>query len=71
MGPFEQSAMELPRHHRVANADTLVLVVVTVLGFDFTNGFHDTANAMATSVIVGVLLPPEACWGHTLIRLTV
>jgi PiT family inorganic phosphate transporter len=26
----------------------LVLVVVTALAFDFTNGFHDTANAMAT-----------------------
>jgi PiT family inorganic phosphate transporter len=24
----------------------LVLVVVTALAFDFTNGFHDTANAM-------------------------
>ena len=28
---------------------TLVLVIVTALAFDFTNGFHDTANAMATS----------------------
>jgi hypothetical protein len=28
----------------------LLLVVVTALGFDFTNGFHDTANAMATSI---------------------
>jgi PiT family inorganic phosphate transporter len=27
-----------------------VLVVVVALGFDFTNGFHDTANAIATSV---------------------
>ncbi|WP_327011971.1 hypothetical protein [Dactylosporangium sp. NBC_01737] len=29
----------------------LILVIVTALGFDFTNGFHDTANAMATSII--------------------
>ena len=28
----------------------LVVVVVTALAFDFTNGFHDTANAMATSI---------------------
>jgi hypothetical protein len=28
----------------------LCIVVVTALAFDFTNGFHDTANAMATSV---------------------
>ena len=31
--------------------DVLVWVVVaTALGFDFTNGFHDTANAVATTV---------------------
>ncbi|MGH3560772.1 MAG: hypothetical protein ACRDTN_02915, partial [Mycobacterium sp.] len=23
----------------------LIIVVITALGFDFTNGFHDTANA--------------------------
>jgi PiT family inorganic phosphate transporter len=28
----------------------VVVVVVTALAFDFTNGFHDTANAMATSM---------------------
>jgi PiT family inorganic phosphate transporter len=28
----------------------LCLVIATALGFDFTNGFHDTANAMATSI---------------------
>lgn len=27
----------------------VILVVVTALVFDFTNGFHDTGNAMATS----------------------
>ena len=43
----------------MVNADTLVLVlvVVTALGFDFTNGFHDTANAMATSIATGALGP--------------
>jgi PiT family inorganic phosphate transporter len=38
----------------------LVLVVVTALGFDFTNGFHDTANAMATSIATGALPPKIA-----------
>ncbi|MFT4287408.1 inorganic phosphate transporter [Nocardioides sp.] len=38
----------------------LVLVVVTALGFDFTNGFHDTGNAMATSIATGALRPKVA-----------
>ncbi len=38
----------------------LVLVVITALGFDFTNGFHDTANAMATSIATGALRPKVA-----------
>jgi inorganic phosphate transporter, PiT family len=35
----------------------LWLVVVVALGFDFTNGFHDTANAVATSVSTRALSP--------------
>jgi PiT family inorganic phosphate transporter len=35
----------------------IVLVVITALGFDFTNGFHDTGNAMATSIATGALPP--------------
>jgi inorganic phosphate transporter, PiT family len=38
----------------------LALVVVTALGFDFTNGFHDTANAMATSIATKALRPKAA-----------
>ncbi|HEY0002522.1 MAG TPA: anion permease [Actinoplanes sp.] len=38
----------------------LALVVVTALGFDFTNGFHDTANAMATSIATRALQPKVA-----------
>ncbi|MBP2457140.1 PiT family inorganic phosphate transporter [Clavibacter michiganensis] len=38
----------------------LVLVVITALAFDFTNGFHDTANAMATSIATGALKPKVA-----------
>ncbi len=33
----------------------LILVVTTALAFDFTNGFHDTGNAMATSIATGAL----------------
>lgn len=44
------------------NAELVVLlvVVVTALGFDFTNGFHDTGNAMATSIATGALKPKVA-----------
>lgn len=38
----------------------LVLVVVVALSFDFTNGFHDTANAMATSIATHALPPKVA-----------
>jgi PiT family inorganic phosphate transporter len=38
----------------------LVAVVVVALGFDFTNGFHDTANAVATSVSTRALTPRMA-----------
>jgi PiT family inorganic phosphate transporter len=38
----------------------LIIVVVTALAFDFTNGFHDTANAMATSIASGALQPKVA-----------
>ncbi|MFC8449025.1 anion permease [Kitasatospora sp. NPDC057223] len=39
------------------NDVVLALVVATALGFDFTNGFHDTGNAMATSIVTGALPP--------------
>lgn len=39
---------------------TVLLVIVFALVFDFTNGFHDTANAMATSVATGALKPRTA-----------
>jgi inorganic phosphate transporter, PiT family len=38
----------------------LVLVVATALLFDFTNGFHDTANAVAISVSTRALSPRAA-----------
>ncbi|WP_369640463.1 anion permease [Nocardia sp. JMUB6875] len=38
----------------------LLIVIITALAFDFTNGFHDTANAMATSIATGALSPRVA-----------
>lgn len=51
-----------PPHWSLVDAATiiLVLVVVTALAFDFTNGFHDTANAMAASISTGALAPKVA-----------
>ena len=43
-----------------ADVVILALVVITALAFDFTNGFHDTANAMATSIATGALRPKVA-----------
>lgn len=38
----------------------LILVIALALIFDFINGFHDTANAIATSVSTRVLSPKQA-----------
>src|SRR5579884_1968832 len=35
----------------------LVVVIVTALAFDFTNGFHDTANAVATTISTRAMAP--------------
>jgi phosphate/sulfate permease len=45
----------------VSPADAgLILIVVIALGFDFTNGFHDAANAIATAVSTRALTPRVA-----------
>jgi PiT family inorganic phosphate transporter len=44
----------------VGNDIVLALVIITGLAFDFTNGFHDTANAMATSIATKALKPKIA-----------
>ncbi|NIJ06215.1 inorganic phosphate transporter [Frigoribacterium faeni] len=38
----------------------VVLVIALALFFDFTNGFHDTANAMATPIATGAMKPKVA-----------
>jgi inorganic phosphate transporter, PiT family len=45
----------------MSGGDIIVaLVVAAGLSFDFTNGFHDTANAMATTIATGALPPKVA-----------
>jgi inorganic phosphate transporter, PiT family len=46
--------------HVTAALIILVCVVVTALVFDFTNGFHDTGNAVASSIATGALKPRTA-----------
>ncbi len=38
----------------------VILVIAFALFFDFTNGFHDTANAMATPIATGAMKPKVA-----------
>ena len=47
----------------------LSLVIVTALSFDFTNGFHDTGNAMAPSIATGALKPKTAVMLSALLNL--
>ena len=44
----------------------LVIVVVTALAFDFTNGFHDTANVVATTISTRAM-PPKIAVGYAAI----
>src|SRR5450631_1772709 len=47
--------------HRSMHSDLLlVIVVVAALAFDFTNGFHDTANVVASSISTRALSPRTA-----------
>src|SRR3954453_24016709 len=46
----------------MGNDAVLWIVVATALAFDFTNGFHDTANAVATSISTRAMSPRVAVW---------
>ena len=51
------------RYSRKTSVDLtliVVLVIALALFFDFTNGFHDTANAMATPIATGAMRPKIA-----------
>ncbi|KJX74694.1 inorganic phosphate transporter [Mycobacterium lepromatosis] len=51
------------------NLFLLIIVVITALAFDFTNGFHDTGNAMATSIASGALAPKVAVFLSAVLNL--
>jgi len=44
----------------VHSTGLVVVIVVVALGFDYTNGFHDAANAIATSISTRALTPRVA-----------
>ena len=44
----------------------LYIVIATALAFDFTNGFHDTANVVATSISTRAM-PPRFAVGYAAI----
>jgi PiT family inorganic phosphate transporter len=52
----------------VASDVILVLVIGTALAFDFTNGFHDTANVVATSISTGAARPSVAIAAASLLN---
>ena len=45
------------------NDVVIVIVVATALAFDFTNGFHDTANVVATTISTRAM-PPRLAVGY-------
>ena len=47
---------------------TLIAVVAVALFFDFTNGFHDTANAIATSIATRAIPPRIAVLGAAILN---
>ncbi len=48
----------------MSEADLILgIVIVTALAFDFTNGFHDTANVVATSISTRAM-PPRIAVGY-------
>src|SRR3954447_4204918 len=56
--PTSSRASSSRTRRRAMNSDLLlVLVVGTALAFDFTNGFHDTANVVATSISTRAMPP--------------
>ncbi|MDQ1749185.1 MAG: inorganic phosphate transporter, PiT family [Pseudonocardiales bacterium] len=49
-----------PQGHRMSETALAVIIILIALGFDYTNGFHDSANAIATTVSTRALAPRVA-----------
>ena len=58
--PTSSKASSSRTSRRMDNDVVLWIVVGTALAFDFTNGFHDTANAVATSISTRAMAPRAA-----------
>src|ERR1700759_55632 len=57
------------RHQERMNGDIiLVIVIVTALAFDLTNGFHDTANVVATAISTRAIAPRPAIAAASLLN---
>jgi len=52
--------MHMEMIHLLSSHHFVLLVVVFALGFDFLNGFHDSANSIATIVVTRTLTPLQA-----------
>ena len=64
MGPFTEESRG-PRRvikpwHHLPTAVLLCLAILLALSFEFVNGFHDTANAVATVIYTHTLKPTQA-----------
>src|SRR4051794_11834034 len=46
----------------------LVIVIGAALAFDFTNGFHDTANVVATGISTRAIRPKQAVAGAAILN---
>src|SRR3954454_9546327 len=58
--PTRSSRSQSRSPERVHSTGLVVVIVVVALGFDYTNGFHDAANAIATSISTRALTPRVA-----------
>src|SRR3954470_20933164 len=58
--PTRSSRSQSRSPERVHSTWLVVVIVVVALGFDYTNGFHDSANAIATSISTKALTPRVA-----------
>src|SRR5262249_17733001 len=57
------------RHQERGNGDLiLVIVIATGLAFDVTNGFHDTANVVATAISTRAIAPRPAVAAASLLN---
>src|ERR1700751_4066138 len=59
-GTHAGAGRELGQLSFVNSLGLLVIVVVAATAFDFTNGFHDTANVVASSISTRALSPRAA-----------